>query len=338
MHRFAVALAIALTAVAAGCAKPATEAPEAPRGSPKEAVRETRALIEEAYRVLRDGDPVSLMGLLAPDLFMIGPAPAEVGLDRAAAIELAGSVIDDKKQHKLRSLGLEIEGGPDGQSAWAIDQLEYDGRAFAITVIAAPIDGLWAITALEVSEAVPTRKLDRKAAPLPELPRWKPPEAKVSAHGDAPRSVVTALEAAAGDVATRLDQYGKQRDAAFVGPAPDQVELGAKAIAKAWKKRAPAWQLEGTLAGATPDGGLAWVVAHGALVEERDDRDDRDDRRRKRRDRDDDDEDDRDRDGDGEPAVKLGPPRRLFAIYRNDGAGADGWALAVLHESVAVAR
>ncbi len=310
MHRSLVAL---VAVVAVGCAKPAAEEPDGPRGSPKEAVKETRELIDEAYRVLRDGDPVSLMGLLAPDLFLVGPGPDEVGLDRSAAIELAGTVIDSRKKHKLRSLGLEIEGGPDGVTAWAIDQIEYDGHAFAVTVIAAQVDGLWFITAIELAHAIPTRKLEKlRSAPLPELPRWEPPEAKVSAHGAAPRSVLDAVKLAAADVGARLDQYGKQRDAAFVGPAPDQVEIGAKAIAKAWKKRAPSWQLDDTLVGSTPDGGLAWVVAHGAVL------------------------DDRAEPESAEPTV--GPPRRLFVIYRNDGAGPDGWALSLWHESVALPR
>jgi|GEM_PF-6216480 len=326
MRRSLVALAIAS---AIGCGKPLAEVPTAPRGSAKEAKQEARALIEEAYRVLRDGDPVSLMGLLAPDLFFVGPGPDEVGLDRSAAIELAGTFVDSRKKHKLRSLGLEIAGGPDGHSAWAIDQLEYDGHDLAVAVVAAQVDGLWTITAIEVAEALPARKRDRRAAPLPPLPRWKPPEAKVSAHAAPPREVAGLLTAAAGDEIVRLDQYGKQRDAAFVGGGPDEVEVGAKAIAKAWRKRSPTWQLDDTLAGATPDGGLAWVVAHGALIGAPD-RDDRDDRRRKRRDRDD---DDRARDDEAAPAA--GSPRRLFALYRNDGAG---WDLALIHESAPVAR
>lgn len=296
--RTAVLLALA---VAVGCGTPPAEEPEAPRGSPKEAKREARALVEEAYRVLRDGDPVSLMGLLAPDLFFVGPGADQVGLDRAAAIELASGAIDTRAKHKLRSRGLEIEAGPDGASAWAIDQVEYDGTAFAVTVIAAQVDGLWAITAIAVARALPDRKLDKLAGPgpLPELPRWQPPEAKVSAHGAAPRRLADTLTAAAGDVEARLDQYGKQRDAAFVGPSPDAVRVGAKAIAKGWKKRAPAWTVDGMIAAATPDGGLAWIVAHGALADE-------------------------------------GPPRRLFAVYRNDEGGDGGWQLAVLHESVAL--
>lgn len=295
------ALAAVIAAVAVGCSTPPPVEPEAPRGTPKEARKEARALVEEAYRVLRDGDPVSLMGLLAPDLFFVGPGAGEVGLDRAAAIELASGVIDTRSKHKLRSLGLEIEAGPEGASAWAIDQIEYDGTSFAVTVIATQLDGLWAITAIEVARALPERRAEKLAAPAPwpELPRWEPPDAKIPAHGEAPRPLAKAFIAAAAEVETRLDQYGDQRDAAFVGPGPDQVRLGVKAIAKLWKKRAPAWAVEETIAASTPDGGLAWIVGHGALLDD-------------------------------------GPPRRLFAIYRNDTGGDDGWQLAVLHESIAV--
>ena len=329
MKRVAV---VALACALGGCGGAQATAPELPRGSAKEAKQEMRGLIDECYRVLKDGSPTEVMGLLAPDLFFVGPGPGDVGLDRAATMELAGKLIDGRKKHKLKSFGLEVFGGPDGHSAYAIDQLEYDGVAFAMTAVAAEVDGLWSLTAIEVTRAISSKKLDGAAAP-DALPRWRPSGEAKAAHTDAPKDVVAALGLASGDVDDRLSQYGDEPDAAVVGPSPDEVILGRKALGKKWKKRAPRWTVDATVAGASPDGGLVWVVANASRIDDevgkRDKRDDRD------RDRDRDDRDDRDRDD--RDAAPASAPRRLFAIYRDDG-GAAGWGLAVLHESAVVAR
>ena len=261
MQRFWV-VALAGGLVACGSAPPPE--PEAPRRTAKEAKKELRGLIDEAYRVMRDGTPSDAMGLLAPDLFFIGPGPADVGLDRVGVLELAGALVDDRKQHKLKSFGLELFAGPDGRSAYAIDQLEYDGVAFAVTAVAAEIDGLWSLTTLEVTRAISSRKLASAVAPGP-LPRWRPEDGSKAAHAEAPRAMLAALGLAADDVDDRLRQYGKDDDAAFVGPSPDEVSLGAKAIGKRWKKQAPRWTVAATVAGASPDGeefAHCWYRAH----------------------------------------------------------------------------
>ena len=324
MHRVVV---VALACALGGCGGAPATAPELPRGSAKEAKKEMRGLVDECYRVLKDGSPTEVMGLLAPDLFFVGPGPADVGLDRAATMELAGALIDARKKHKLKSFGLEVFGGPDGHSAYAIDQLEYDGVAFAVTAVAAEVDGLWSLTAIEVARAISSKRLDTAVAPG-ELPRWRPSGDPKAAHADAPKDVVAALGLAGDSVDDRLTQYGDGPDAAFVGPSPDEVILGRKALGKKWKKRAPRWAVDATVAGASPDGGLVWVVANANRVDDdgggkrdRGDRDDRDD----------------DRDRERPDAARPPAPRRLFAIYRDDG-GEGGWGLAVLHEAAVVAR
>lgn len=318
MQRVAV---VVLACVLGGCGGSQATAPDRPRGSAKEAKQEIKGLIEECYRVLKDGSPTEVMGLLATDLFFVGPGPADVGLDRAATMELAASVIDARKKHKLKSFGLEVFGGPDGHTAYAFDQLEYDGVAFAVTAIAAEVDGLWSLTAIEVSRALGSKKLDGAVAPG-ELPRWRPSGEPKAAHVDAPKDVVAALGLAGDSVDDRLTQYGDDPDAAFVGPSPDEVILGHKALRKKWKKRAPRWTIDATVAGASPDGGLVWVVANAGRVD--DDGGTRDDR-------------DADRKRPPPDDARPTAPRRLFAIYRHDG-GEAGWGLAVLHEAAVVAR
>lgn len=324
-------LIVALAWGLAACGSSPPPAPDAPRRSAKEAKAEARGLIDEAYRVMRTGTPTDMMGLLAPDLFFVGPGPADVGLDRAAVLELAGGLVDDRKKHKLKSFGLELFGGPDGRTAYAFDQVEYDGVAFAVTAIAAEVDGIWRLTTIELARAISSRKLDTAVAPGP-LPAWRPADDRDAAHAAAPREMVEAIGLAADDVDDRLRQYGSSDDAAFVGPSPDEVSLGGKAIGKRWKKRAPRWTVGEVVAGASPDGALVWVVANATKVEQPDDRDDDRDRGRKRK---------RKPEPAPEPVEAApatgGPPRRLFAIYRDDG-GKAGWDLAVLHEAVVVAR
>lgn len=324
---------LAALIVLAACGAGTPVEPEEPKRDPKEAIREARGLIDEAYRSLRSGDVVGLQPILAPDLFFVGPGPSDVGLDRSAALALGQEHVDDRQKHKLKSFGLEVFAGPNGRSAYAIDQLEFDGTAFAVTVVVAEVGEMWMITTIAVSRAVSAKRLDG-AAVLDELPPWRPSTTEDEpAHAKAPRQLVEALTLAASDLDARLTQYGKDPDAAYVGPSPDEVILGAKALGKKWKKRAPAWEIEASFGGATPDERLVWVLANArdATPVAKDDRDrDERDRDRDRRRRRDDDEADA-----AEPPAAA--PRRLFAIYRDDG-GEAGWRLAVLHAAVALAR
>lgn len=317
---------LAVLVVVAACGASARVEPEAPRRTDKEALREARGLVDEAYRSLRAGDVSGLMGLLAPDLFFIGPGPADVGLDRAAALELGNEAIEGRKKHKLKSYGLELFAGPDGRSAYAIDQIEFDGTAFAVTVVMAEVGDLWTITTIGVSRAVSAKRQDTAAA-LAELPRWKPPtDARDPAHDKAPREMLEAFALAAADVDARLTQFGDGKDGAYVGPAPDEVILGAKALRKKWKKRAPAFTVDESLGGATPDGRLVWIVGNARDREPPPPA--RTERSKRRR------GDDADAEPPAEPAAA---PRRLFAIYRDDGGDA-GWSLAVLHAAIALPR
>ena len=292
-----------VAAVACKAAPPAPEAVEP--GHPDDAVREARALVEEAYRNLRRGDGAGMMPMLAADVFVVGPGPADVGLDRSAAAVAVGDALSAKKAHKLRSSRMVAEAAPDGRSAWVTDQIELDGQPYAVVAIAAEVDDLWVLTAIEVARAVPEGRIKKLAAAgglaaLGDLPAWtggKPPAAGNLA---APPGVLDTFAEAMTDPEARLAQLAG-KPVTFVGVAPRAVVRGAKKLEKAWKKRAPTWTIGDTLAGATPDGQLAWVLATGT------------------------------RDGD-EPQ-----PRRLFAIYQRIPGGGDAevlWELVLLHEAI----
>ncbi len=181
---------------------------------------------------------VGLQPILAPDLFFVGPGPADVGLDRSAALALGQEYVDDRQKHKLKSYSLEVFAGPNGRSAYAIDQLEFDGTAFAVTVVAAEVGDMWMITTIAISRAVSAKRLD-SAAVLAELPAWRPSTTEDEpAHAKAPRQLVEALTLAASDLDARLPQSGKDPDAAYVGPSPDEVILGTQALGPTWTKRA----------------------------------------------------------------------------------------------------
>ncbi|MEZ4403586.1 MAG: nuclear transport factor 2 family protein [Kofleriaceae bacterium] len=318
-------LVVALGVAVGGCAAAPAAEVQAPRRERGDAVAETRGLIDEAYQALRIGKPTNLMGLLAPDVFFIGPGPDQVGLDRTDALALGRDLIDTRRQkHKLRSRRLEVIAGPDGRTAYAFDQLAYDGADLAVTAVATELDGLWSLTMVAVLPAVGKRGLDRGVAPG-ALPGWTPPPGRHAAHADAPREILAALAVAADDVEARLQQLGDEPDGAFVGPVVDAVAIGPKRLRKAWKQLAPRWTVAASLGGASPDGGLVWVVGNAAVVPPP--------VRAKRATR------DRAVAPPVEPAAptSAGAPRRLLALYRRDGAAAAGWRLVLLNEAIVLA-
>ncbi len=304
---------VAAVLASAACKTAAAPAPATAPGEPADAVREARSLVEEAYRNLRRGDAAGMTPLLATDAFLVGPGPAEVGLERSAAAVTAGdalSVTEKKGGHKLKSSRLVAEAAADGRSAWITDQIELDGQPYAVVALAAEVDEIWVLTAIEVARTIPDGKLKRMAAegglaPLGELPAWTPGAGQAAGNRALPSGVLEAFLEAVTTPEALVAQLGNPSPI-FVGVAPRAVVRGATALEKLWmpkpktKKPAPRWTVVDTLGGATPDGALAWVLAHAT------------------------------RDG------EAPQPRRLFAIYQRapgDGAAPAAWELMLLHEA-----
>jgi hypothetical protein len=301
-----VVVVLAVVAASAGCKSPPPAAPEVEPGSPEVAEKEIKSLLAEAYQSVKRNNAPGMMSLLAPDVFVVGPRHADVGLERSAALVALGDAISSKKPHKLRSTKLEYGAAPDGRSAWAVDQIELDGKPFIVVALAAELDGLWALTAVHVAR--PSRDAEAAAAPPP---MWNAKDAL--AHKAAVPDAAQVLNQLTGEPDLRvdyLDAYA-DRQSMVVRAGPKGALRGAKAIKKAWKKKPPVWTLGAPLAAASsPDGTFAWLLVPAAL--------------------------------DGEPAGA----RRLFMVVEKVEAEAESeevdpedlikplpWRLVVLHET-----
>lgn len=255
-------LAVAVIASSVACgAKPPPAAPEREPGSPEVAEKEIRSLLGEAYGSVKRNNAPGMMSLLAPDVFVAGPRHGDVGLERSAALVALGEAIGGKKAHKLRSTKLEYGAAPDGRSAWAVDQIELDGKPFVVVALAAELDGLWALTAVHVAR--PAKDAEPAAA---APPRWSAKDAAV--HKAAAPEALQVLGQLTGEPDLRvdyLDAYA-DRQSMVVRAGPKGALRGAKAIKKAWKKKPPVWTVGAPLAAASsPDGTFAWVLAPAAL-------------------------------------------------------------------------
>lgn len=254
---------VAFALVAACTSKKAPEQPEVEPGSPEVAEKEIRSLLEEAYQSVKRNNAPGMMSLLAPDVFVAGPRHGDVGLERSAALVALGDAISSKKPHKLRSTKLEYGAAPDGRSAWAVDQIELDGKPFVVTALAAELDGMWTLTAVHVAR--PSR--DPEPAPAP-APAWSHDDGAASAHRAASPDAAQVLAQLTGEPDLRvdyLDAYA-DRQSMVVRAGPKSALRGAKAIKKAWKKKPPVWTLGAPIAAATsPDGTFAWLLVPAAL-------------------------------------------------------------------------
>jgi hypothetical protein len=232
-----------------------------PGGSPEVAEKEIRSLLSEAYNSVKRNNAPGMMSLLAPDVFVAGPRHADVGLERSAALVALNDAIASKKPHKLRSTKLEYGAAPDGRSAWAVDQIELDGKPFVVVALAAELDGLWALTAVNVAR--PSR--DAEPAATPPV-GWNAKDAATHREVSSEASQVLAQLTGEPDLRVDyLDAYA-DRQSMVVLAGPKGALRGAKAIKKAWKKKPPVWTVGAPLAAASsPDGTFSWVLVPAAL-------------------------------------------------------------------------
>lgn len=257
----ALAFAALVAAPVAGCKSKPPAAPALEPASPDEARREITSLLAEAYQGVKRSNAPGMMSLLAPDVFVAGPRHGDVGVERSAALVALGDALGGKKAHKLRSTKLDVGAAPDGRSAWAVDQIDVDGKPYVVVALAAELDGMWALTAVHVGR--PAREAAPAATPPPG---WSP--AAGMAHqapaGDAGR-VLAQLTGEPDARVDYLDHYA-DRQSLVVRATPKSALRGVKAIKKAWKKKPPVWTVGDPLAAATtPDGAFAWVLAPAAL-------------------------------------------------------------------------
>ncbi len=265
-----VALAAVAFALISACKSPPAKEPVITEsGSPEEAEKEIKSLLAEAYQGVRRSNAPGMMSLAAPDIFVAGPRHGDLGLERSAALVSLDDAIRVKKAHKVKSVKLAVGASIDGRSAWAVDQIDVDGKGFVVVALAAELDGLWALTAVQV-----TRAGGDADAPASMPATWKATsQGPNPAHAGAIADAEKVLAQLTGEPELRVDYLDHYADRQSIvvraGGGKKAALRGVKAIKKAWKKKPPVWTVGAPLAAAsTPDGAFAWVLAPASIDDE----------------------------------------------------------------------
>jgi hypothetical protein len=265
----AVACALLVGGGVACKSPPAAEPVITESGSPEEAEQEIKSLLAEAYQGVRRSNAPGMMSLAATDIFVAGPRHGDIGIERSAALVALDDAIRAKKTHKVKSVKLAVGAALDGRSAWAVDQIEFDGKGYVVVALAAELDGLWALTAVQVARA------GGEAQTPASLPAsWKATvQGANAAHAAASADAMKVLTQLTGEPELRvdyLDHYADRQSIVVRAAGGKKAALrGVKAIKKAWKKKPPVWTVGAPIAAATtPDGAFAWVLAPAALDDE----------------------------------------------------------------------
>jgi ketosteroid isomerase-like protein len=309
--------AIAFSAVLVACggggaakvkAPPPVEASQAEEGA--------RDVIEEIYESLGHGDAAGTLGLLAPELLVVGPGPQTVYVDKSAAVVALTDAFDGLAKHKVKSKSLVVFAAPRGHSAWAVDKVTVDGETYLMAAVLTESDDLWVVTAVSVARPVKDKEVAGAVRPATPAVAAKAPDA----------SVLAIFEEA---IAGREDAIDQLDDDALLVGRNGTITDGSEKVAKAWIKpvKAPKKKKKkkkkkhhaddeaevadappppppsatlmakgDPIIGVSPDGDLAWVVADVDVAE----------------------------------PDKDAVPLRFFYVYERSG---DGWKLVVAHEA-----
>jgi ketosteroid isomerase-like protein len=256
-------------------APPPVEASEAEAGA--------RDLIAEIYRSLGRGDAGGMLGLLSPQLVVIGPDPTTVYLDKSAAIVALTDAFDGLGKHKIKSKSLVVFAAPKGHSAWAVDKVTFDGATYLMAAVLTEADELWEVAAVSLSRPVKDKEVADAVRPA-SLPATTTPDAA---------AILAIFQEAIAGREEAIDQLDE--DALLVG-RNGTISDGSDKVAKAWikpvkkpkkkkkkkkKKHAedeveapppppPSAMLDARSdphIAFTPDGDLAWVVADVDVAE-----------------------------------------------------------------------
>jgi hypothetical protein len=172
-----------------------------------------------------------------------------------------------------------------------------------MTAFLSESDELWLVDVIHLGRAMSAEqaRAAKLAAPAP----W--PAGAGGGGGAGAGDLVKRFRELADAPETVVEQIDpKSKDALLLGAGAKDVTRGAKAIKKAWKKKAkspPSWEIDGDVAaGVAPDGSLGWAAATVNVA---------------------------DGDGGGEPI-----PHRFFAVYERR---EDAWTLVALHAALAPA-
>ncbi|HVV87327.1 MAG TPA: hypothetical protein VHE35_30005, partial [Kofleriaceae bacterium] len=152
-----MALALAMVGACGGRAA-VTHGVAAPAPEAGTAVDEARGLASEIEESLEHGDASGLAPLCAADLVAVGPRAGDEGRARTDTLIALRDALPGER-HKLKVRDQQIDSAAGARSAWLTEQLDVDGKRHAVSAVAAEVDGLWLVTAVNVGATVPERAL-----------------------------------------------------------------------------------------------------------------------------------------------------------------------------------
>jgi ketosteroid isomerase-like protein len=206
-----------------------------------------------------------LMALLTEPLYVFGPRRTDTMTTRTDALVALRATFDamgkDAKP-SLKTGELAVVASPGGNSAWAVDVVDVEGKPMSAVMVLSNDDDFWVVVAAAVAHTPSMREVRAELKKDAIVPPGMPGIAKVD---DSAEGAVERFKNGLADPTAWAEDLGKRSDAIVIGPSEGDVTRGKKEIAKLWKKRAKVnvrHASAGELTAATTrDGQLAWVTA-----------------------------------------------------------------------------
>ncbi|HEY5946217.1 MAG TPA: nuclear transport factor 2 family protein [Kofleriaceae bacterium] len=259
--------ALCLAAVACGGgggAKPA-EAPKAAPVDERKAEKDAKGLVTEIVQTVGHGNTDGLMALLAEPLVVFGPRRTDTLQSRTDALVALRSTFDamgkDAKP-SVHSGELNVVASPGGNSAWAVDVMDVEGKPMSAVLVLSNEDDFWVVVAAALAHTPSMKEVRAELKKDAIVPTGMPGFAKVSGSAE---DAVDRFKKGLSDSAVWAEDLAKRSDAIVIGPSEGDVTRGKKELAKLWKKRAKVNMRHASAgditAATTRDGQLAWVTA-----------------------------------------------------------------------------
>jgi ketosteroid isomerase-like protein len=260
--------ALCLAAVACGGGGGGTKEPEKPKAAPideRKAEKDAKGLVGEIVQSVEHAKTDGLMALLAEPLVVFGPRRTDAMQSRSDALVALRETFDkmgkDAKP-SVKSGDLNVIASPGGNSAWAVDVMDVDGKPMSAVMVLSNDDDFWVVVAAGIAHTPSMKEVRSELKKDAVVPPGMPGFGKVS---DSAEGAVDRFKKGLADPTVWADDLQKRSDAVVIGPSEGDVTRGKKDLEKLWKKRAKV-NLRHASAGeitamTTRDGELAWVTA-----------------------------------------------------------------------------
>ncbi|HEY5927751.1 MAG TPA: nuclear transport factor 2 family protein [Kofleriaceae bacterium] len=204
------------------------------------------------------------MALLAEPLVVFGPRRTDqiaTRTDAVVALRATFDAMGKDAKPSLRTDELSVVASPGGNSAWAADLMDVEGKAMSAVMVLSNDDDFWVVVAASVAHTPPMKDVRAELKQDAIVPTGMPGIKKVT---DSAEEAVDRFKSGLANPAPWAEDLGKRSDAIVIGPSAGDVTRGKKEVAKLWKKREKVnlrYATAGDVTAATTtDGQLAWVT------------------------------------------------------------------------------